>query len=279
MKNRTWIALSVALFGCSGATTGGPVSSTELKSEAASRIEAGTAQGDPCADNHWYGDGTCDSFCPNADTDCTPTGTAIVCADFVEVSDGKCSRPANDPCLFQDPDCNASIPPSGTGSSGGGTVVCAMYVEVGDGVCSRPADDPCRFQDPDCAGGTKNCDLRTITCQTFAPVTCPAGQVPTAVNNCYGPCVAESECAPIACPAIAEIPDGVCSRPATDPCRSIDPDCTGTGGSGGAGGNGGSAGASGGGTVCAMYIEAPDGVCSRPANDPCIFQDPDCAAK
>src|SRR5262245_55767250 len=104
MKNRTWIALSVALFGCSGATTGGPVTATELKSEAASQIAAGTATGDPCAANRWYGDGTCDSFCPYADTDCAPTGSAVVCAMFVGVADGTCSRAADDPCRFQDPD-------------------------------------------------------------------------------------------------------------------------------------------------------------------------------
>src|SRR5262249_39788061 len=51
MKNRTWIALSVALFGCAGATTEAPLTTAELKSEAADQIAAGTATGDPCAAN------------------------------------------------------------------------------------------------------------------------------------------------------------------------------------------------------------------------------------
>jgi hypothetical protein len=264
MRHRNWIALSVALFGCSGATTEGPVTTSELKSKAAADLAAGTAQGDPCADNRWYGDAECDSFCPNADTDCVPAGDPVVCAEFMEVSNGVCSRPADDPCLFQDPDCD-SAPPGGAGGSSGGGVVCAMISEVSDGVCGRPADDPCIFQDPDCTTdpppGTYDCDLSKITCQTFAPVICPDGQVSSVIDSCYGPCVDPSECAPVACTAISEVPDGVCSRPDSDPCRGQDPDCV-----------------SDPGVVCAMYIEVSDGVCSRPADDPCIFQDPDCVA-
>jgi hypothetical protein len=30
--------------------------------------------------------------------------------------------------------------------------------------------------------------------------------------------------------------------------------------------------------VCALFIEQSDGVCSRPADDPCKAQDPDCVA-
>jgi hypothetical protein len=192
-----------------------------------------------------------------------------VCALFVGVEDGTCSRPDDDPCKFQDPDCGQTTPPSSGGGSTGGGTVCAMLMEISDGVCSRPATDPCIFQDPDCAGGvdpqpgTYDCDVSKVTCQTFAPVVCPDGQVPTYLDGCYGPCVDKAECAPIVCPAISEVSDGVCSRPATDPCQSIDPDC--------------STGSSDGGTaVCAMYIESSDGVCSRAADDPCIFQDPDC---
>jgi len=29
-------------------------------------------------------------------------------------------------------------------------------------------------------------------------------------------------------------------------------------------------------TVCAEFVEAPNGICSRKSDDPCIFQDPDC---
>ena len=105
-----------------------------------------------------------------------------------------------------------------------------------------------------------DCDPRNITCQTLVAVTCPDGQVPSVVNHCYGACVTKDKCAPIACTAISEVPDGVCSRPTSDPCRTQDPDCAEP-------------------VVCAEYIEASDGKCSRPANDPCLFQDPDCSKK
>ncbi|MDQ2642679.1 MAG: hypothetical protein M3020_02605 [Myxococcota bacterium] len=74
-----------------------------------------------------------------------------------------------------------------------------------------------------------DCDVRKITCQTFAPVVCPEGTVPTVVDSCYGECVAKDQCAPIdepvACAAYIERSDGVCSRKDDDPCRSQDPDC------------------------------------------------------
>jgi hypothetical protein len=131
---------------------------------------------------------------------------------------------------------------------GNDPVVCAAYIEASDGKCSRPASDPCRGQDPDCGQSTP-----------------PSGGT--------------GGSGPVACPAIAELPDGVCSLPASDPCRSIDPDCGGgTGGNSGSGGSASSGGGVGssGGVACAEYIEQPDGVCSRAADDPCIFQDPDC---
>lgn len=75
-----------------------------------------------------------------------------------------------------------------------------------------------------------DCDTRKITCQTFAPVVCPEGTVPTVLEGCYGKCVPKSECAtepkePVACAAYIELSDGVCSRPKDDPCRGQDPDC------------------------------------------------------
>jgi hypothetical protein len=32
----------------------------------------------------------------------------------------------------------------------------------------------------------------------------------------------------------------------------------------------------GGGIACAEFVMNPDGVCSLPPDDPCLFQDPDC---
>jgi hypothetical protein len=253
-----------AAVGCSGSTVPSP-SAPETKAGVAAASAQGATQGDPCAKYGWYGDGECDTFCATTDTDCVPdnSGSPIFCAAFIEASDGRCSRPDRDPCRFQDPDCSASC--GGTGHRGD----CALVAELPDGKCSRPSSDVCRFQDPDCVPtdpGSVNCNLNEIACQTFAPVVCPAGQVPSVVNRCYGPCVDPKTCAPpppvfdggVVCPAILLPRDGVCQSP-----ECGDPDCT----------------TPEGGTVCAQYIEVSDGVCRRPADDPCIFQDPDCAKK
>jgi len=236
------LALLVAACGGTTRTGGGAAASqAELKKAAAEQVANGTASGDVCAQHGWYGDKVCDTFCTDKDTDCVPSTGPTVCAEFIEQGDGVCSRKADDPCRFQDPDCNASTPPN---AGGGDPVVCAAYIEAPDGVCSRPATDPCRGQDPDCVISTP-----------------PTG-------------------GPVVCPAYLEVPDGKCSRPATDPCRSEDPDCVDQGGTGGSGGAHaiGSFNVlrTGDAVACAEYIEAPDGVCSLPPNDPCLFHDPDC---
>jgi hypothetical protein len=313
-------SLLLAVVGCSGATSGS-LTDAQQKLAAANARANGTATGDVCAQRGWYGDGVCDTFCTNTDTDCAPkpgTGTPVVCAQFIEVGDGVCGRSANDACRFQDPDCTdpgtgsggttGSGGATGSGGSTGGTA-CALISEVSDGKCNRAESDPCRFQDPDCGAtsGGVDCDTRKVTCQTFAAVTCPEGQVPSVMNQCYGPCVDRAACAPIACDASLPAADGTCPNPATDPCWKNDPDC--------ASGSGGSSGGAGqvdcnpsqvtdplvqcppdevpsvvmghyGACVsktkcvpvaCAAYIEISDGVCRRTYNDPCRGQDPDCS--
>ena len=107
-------------------------------------------------------------------------------------------------------------------------------------------------------------------------------------------------CEPSICATFIEAPDGVCSRFPLDPCRGQDPDCTLSDGSCEVAGEtfpDGSAVPSGdscnscscseGGVlctlalcepvVCALFVEAPDGECSRFPLDPCRLQDPDCA--
>jgi hypothetical protein len=103
----------------------------------------------------------------------------VFCAEFVEESDGLCSRFLLDPCISQDPDCGTGAGacevagqrfPNGSDIPAGDTcnrcscsegavictdaacepVVCAEFVEEVDGVCSRFPLDPCTFQDPDC---------------------------------------------------------------------------------------------------------------------------------
>lgn len=275
MRTTAFAALLLLVAGCSGSTADdGSTNSNELerKREAAEAAADGSSAGDACAENAWYGDGVCDSFCAQADTDCVPPDPGddpVVCALFLEESDAVCSRPADDPCRYQDPDC--SEPPAGTDPDD--PVACAAISEIPDGVCSRPETDPCRSQDPDCVdsgGGTPpggyNCDLSNVSCEIVEP-TCADGEVPTASGYCYGPCVPKDQCAPqgVACAAYIEESDGVCSRPETDPCRSQDPDCVGGGSDPGDDD-----------VACAEYIEESDGECSRPASDPCKFQDPDC---
>ena len=55
--------------------------------------------GDICAENGWYGDGICDSGCPQPDPDCY-VGTSDWCADNGYYGDGIC-----DDCPQPDPDC------------------------------------------------------------------------------------------------------------------------------------------------------------------------------
>lgn len=87
-------------------------------------------------------DGVCsrspDDPCKAQDPDCS-TDEPVACLLFIEESDGVCSRAPDDPCKGQDPDCTAA-----------GPTVCAAFIEAPDGVCSRPANDPCKGQDPEC---------------------------------------------------------------------------------------------------------------------------------
>ena len=247
-RMRYLCAVALLLAACSGkqldgsSTSEDTVALKKAAAEAASQESTpATPSQDQCAAHSWYGDGVCDSFCPQHDSDCVSDGGGepTVCAQFVEVADGKCSRADGDPCRFQDPDCDVQTPPS----TGDGGVACAALSEVSDGVCKRPDSDPCRFQDPDCAtGGGSDGN-------------------PGSGGSSSGGGGNGSSGAPgggVACPAIAEVSNGKCDRPASDPCRSIDPDCT---------------------VACAEYIEQPDGVCKRDPNDPCLFQDPDCKAQ
>jgi hypothetical protein len=292
MRRHVLCALILSAIGCSGAVDQAP-DQRQLKLAAANAKASGTAQGDPCAQHRWYGDGVCDTFCSDTDLDCVPKGDAVVCAQFIEQSNGKCERSATDACRFQDPDCAAPPSSPGSGGSSGSTppggVTCALVSEVSNGSCDRPDSDPCRFQDPDCNSGTvppavADCDASKIICQTFAAVVCPDGQVPSVVNGCYGPCVKKESCASppagtggsaggdptpydcdprnIACQTLVAVtcPDGQVSSVVNhcygacvtkDRCAPI---------------------------VCATYIEVSDGTCSRPANDPCRGQDPDCVS-
>lgn len=120
--------------------------------------------------------------CSDGEVGCTRAACGpVICALFIEVPDGVCSRFPLDPCLSQDPDCTPS-PDAGSCEVAGETfangspvpsgdscnscacnegsvlctlalcqpVACAELVEASDGVCARFPLDPCQFQDPDC---------------------------------------------------------------------------------------------------------------------------------
>lgn len=277
------VTLALPLLGCGGASDTRTGSTPDLKSQAATDLANGTAAGDPCETNAWYGDAVCDSFCPVADTDCTVDGDPVVCATFIEVSDGACGREPTDPCISQDPDCGVTPTPVDPPEP----VFCAAVIESPDGTCSRAPDDPCRSQDPDCKDpqtppdGGYDCDESHAACLPFVLVQpCPDGQSRTVVGDCFGDCVPTDQCAPIdpkpaydcdtskiTCQTFAPVicPDGTvatvnsdgCYGPCVTPdeCLPQDP------------------------VVCTMISENPDGVCSRDPNDPCIFQDPDCVQR
>jgi len=137
------------------------------------------------------------SAVPSGDScnSCTCADGNVVCTDiacepegcdlYLEAPDGVCSRPADDPCIGQDPDCTEPEPePEKLACDAGGQtfpheaevpsgdscnrcscddgsvsctelacdpVFCAEFIEEPDGVCSRFPLDPCIAQDPDCS--------------------------------------------------------------------------------------------------------------------------------
>jgi len=151
--------------------------------------------------------GRCYGPCVPADQ-CRAAEDPVVCALFIEESDGVCSRSPDDPCKAQDPDCSLDEP-----------TVCALFIEESDGVCSRSPDDPCKAQDPDCSLD------EPVACLLY--IEAPDGVCSRPADD---PCRAQDpECTsaagPTVCAAFIEAPDGVCSRPADDPCKGQDPEC------------------------------------------------------
>jgi hypothetical protein len=224
--------LLLATISCSSADQRSD-SIADLKAQAAQALSAGEHHGDPCAEHGWYSDGECDTFCKDRDADCSSADPPVACTLISEVSDGVCSRPEDDACRFQDPDC------SDHGDEGG--TVCALYIEISDGVCSRPADDPCKAQDPDCGdagtapGGGTVCALfieqSNGVCSRPADDPCKFQDPDCKADGGPG-CDPGEPQEPVVCALFIEQSDGVCSRPADDPCKAQDPDCS-AGGSGG----------------------------------------------
>lgn len=204
MKSKYLSCLFLLVVACSGGqTTGGDKagaqSVAQLKKAAAEAHAKKEPQpGDVCAEHAWYGDGECDTFCQDFDSnDCVPAeNDPVVCATFIELSDGVCSRKPDDPCIGQDPDCTPGDDPvhSHPQQPPGG-IVCPAIAEAPDGVCKVDLDDPCAaYIDPDCQNGEGG------------------GQTPPPTN-------------PQVCAQYIEQPDGVCGRDPSDPCIFQDPDC------------------------------------------------------
>jgi hypothetical protein len=196
MKKQAIVVVAAVLGAAVGlGACAGQVDEPLTKAEAAQALAEGEDLGGVCEANGWLDDGVCDSWCVESDPACD--GPGVACAEFILEPDGVCSRPTDDPCLFQDPDC---------------VFACPAIAEMPDGVCSRPESDPCRTIDPDCE-----------------PATCPANyDVPDGVCSWPegDPCrPMDPDCGPVACAAYIEVSDGVCSRPWNDPCILQDPDC------------------------------------------------------
>jgi hypothetical protein len=207
--------LAVACSGgqAAGGDEGGQ-SKAELKKAAATAHANGTARGDVCLDQGWYGDGECDTFCQDADaTDCG-------CLLILENADGYCSRQPDDPCISQDPDCVPGYvhPTPGDPTTPSGPIVCPAVLAAPDGVCTSDPNDPCIFyEDPDCiqtGGGTGS-----------------GGSGGGTGGNCGGGSAGASggttptDPPGVACAEYIEQPDGICKRDPGDPCIFQDPDC------------------------------------------------------
>jgi hypothetical protein len=222
MKTMYLTSLVVVMMtaACSGAQTQGGdepgQSQNELKRAAAQAMADGSAEGDVCGQNRWYGDGVCDTFCQDADVaDCSVGCGGVVCALFIEESNGYCSRKAEDPCISQDPDCVDAVPPDPAPYPGDEPVACAAIAEIGDGVCKRDPADPCRFQDPDC----------TVDVHPIEPPGMGGGSEPGDPGGGGGSEPTDPAVPPIACAEYIELSDGVCGRDPADPCIFQDPDC------------------------------------------------------
>lgn len=138
------------------------------------------------------------SAVPSGDScnSCTCADGNVVCTDincqpeaceaYLEVPDGVCSRPADDPCIEQDPDCTEPEPepePEKLACDAGGQTF-PHEAEV-------PSGDSCN---------SCGCDDGSVICT-------------------------ESTCDPVFCAEFVEEPDGVCARFPLDPCIAQDPDC------------------------------------------------------
>ena len=217
-------------------------------------------------------DGVCShavgDCCRDADPDCSPACANVACP--ASPFDGVCTQKEPIACCgYTDPDCK--------GLPACSTLGCPAFAQLPDGVCTQAAPDRCcGFSDPDCRT-LYNCDVSKVTCQTFAAVQCPPGNVPTEANLCYGPCVPRNQCLPGTVPLDCSLvdcatsagpspADGFCTdpNPKLDCCGLFDQDCANV--------------VTCRNIACAAISEVSDGVCERAFDDCCRTQDPDCSS-
>jgi hypothetical protein len=263
--------------GSSGSTVGAPAA--DLPGVPGSIPPSGPTRPvvDDCATHNWYGDGECDSWCPQGDPkDCAPSTGGVVCAAFFSPADGYCNRA--DPCgpaqdedcqkAPDDPSCDPGTTQPGTLPSDGkcepksfaefksdpdcGMIACPAIFSPADGKCN--ARSACDFViDEDCqtaSGGTTPSDPGT---GVPTPIACIEIQYPTngkceAARGCE---YTDADCKLSACDAIAYPADGKCAAPKG--CEANDPDCA---------------------VTCILIAYSKNGVCEAARG--CEASDPDC---
>jgi hypothetical protein len=222
MKTMFLTAITVLMVACSGGQTtkaeDGGEKQLELKRQAAS--SAANAASDVCSANDWYGDGACDVFCADRDVDCSVKD--VVCLLYIEEPNGVCQREPGDPCVAQDPDCEGLSDP----------LECAAIAMLPDGKCEEDPKNPClRYQDLDCVNGNSGGPTTpspgggnegSIPPSEPSPGGGNEGSTPSPPAGGDGQ---PTDPVPGGCTLLLEVPDGVCSRDAEDPCISQDPDC------------------------------------------------------
>ena len=115
----------------------------EFTKEQARALSGVTAEGDDiCALEDWYGDGVCDDFCPEADSDCDTCFASPVCEPGEEMHDAADECPVGTTCR-EVTTCDETI-----WCSGGGAVCLAFPVcEAGETTYEQadecPADGVC----------------------------------------------------------------------------------------------------------------------------------------
>ena len=157
-------------------------SEKELARMAGGMSESGS---DLCDTHMWYGDGECDTFCVMDDPDCE-------CADAD--ADGYCDDETPTACDRNDVDCLALPPECGAGEVP--SVVDGCWGPcVSEALCVPP-DAECVDLDADgyCDDETPTaCDRNDVDCLALPP-ECGAGEVPSVVDGCWGPCVPADHC-------------------------------------------------------------------------------------